>query len=102
MSPHTPWTVRLEAEGPIALPSGGPDPFSLADPPAVTEILEAAGFADVTFTDVHERGKCHKVPRPRRSWSGSVPRSETPFNRFRRLTLSRRQRLGSREPWPFA
>ena len=31
-----------------------PDPFSLADPPAVTEILEAAGFADVTFTDVHE------------------------------------------------
>ena len=44
----------LEAEGPIALPSEGPDPFSLADPPAVTEILEAAGFADVTFTDVHE------------------------------------------------
>ncbi len=44
----------LEAEGPIALPSEGPDPFSLADPPTVTEILEAAGFADVTFTDVHE------------------------------------------------
>jgi SAM-dependent methyltransferase len=42
------------AEGPVALPSGGPDPFSLADPPAVTEILEAAGFADVAFTDVHE------------------------------------------------
>ena len=44
----------LAAEGPIALASGGPDPFSLADPPTVTEILEAAGFADVTFTDVHE------------------------------------------------
>ena len=35
-------------------PSGGPDPFSLADPPTVTEILAAAGFADVAFTDVHE------------------------------------------------
>ena len=32
----------------------GPDPFSLADPQAVTGILEAAGFADVAFTDVHE------------------------------------------------
>jgi ubiquinone/menaquinone biosynthesis C-methylase UbiE len=30
------------------------DPFSLADPPTVTEILEAAGFADVAFTDVRE------------------------------------------------
>jgi SAM-dependent methyltransferase len=39
-------------EGPVA--SGGPDPFSLADPPVVTGILEAAGFADVTFTDVRE------------------------------------------------
>jgi hypothetical protein len=35
-------------------PFRGPDPFSLADPPAVTEILNAAGFADVAFTDVHE------------------------------------------------
>ncbi|HEY7009365.1 MAG TPA: SAM-dependent methyltransferase, partial [Jatrophihabitantaceae bacterium] len=34
--------------------SAGPDPFSLADPPGVTKILEAAGFADVTFTDVRE------------------------------------------------
>ena len=39
-------------EGPVA--AGGPDPFSLADPPVVTGILEAAGFADVTFTDVRE------------------------------------------------
>jgi hypothetical protein len=30
----------------------GADAFSLADPPAVTGILEAAGFAGVTFTDV--------------------------------------------------
>src|SRR5262249_20484990 len=35
-----------------AIASGGPDPFSLADPAAVTEILEAAGFAGVAFTDV--------------------------------------------------
>src|SRR5215467_943889 len=42
------------AGGPMALPSGGPDPFSLADPLAVTEILETARFADVAFTDVRE------------------------------------------------
>jgi SAM-dependent methyltransferase len=41
-------------EGPVAAASAGPDPFSLADPPTVEELLEAAGFADVTFTDVHE------------------------------------------------
>ena len=35
-------------------PFGLPDPFSLADPPAVTELLDSAGFADVTFTDVSE------------------------------------------------
>jgi SAM-dependent methyltransferase len=41
-------------EGSAAVASAGPDPFSLADPPTVTKILEAAGFADVTFTDVRE------------------------------------------------
>ena len=41
-------------EGAAAGGSAGPDPFSLADPPTVTRILEAAGFADVTFTDVRE------------------------------------------------
>ena len=41
-------------EGSAAAASAGPDPFSLADPPAVTRILETAGFADVTFTDVRE------------------------------------------------
>ena len=53
------WDVAIlrslgAAEGPVAGASGGPDPFSLADPPAVKEILEAAGFADVAFTDVRE------------------------------------------------
>ena len=35
--------------------AGAPGPFSLADPPAVTEMLQAARFADVAFTDVRER-----------------------------------------------
>jgi SAM-dependent methyltransferase len=53
------WAVAVQqsleaAEEPAAIPSGGPDPFSLADPPTVTEILGAAGFADVVFTGVHE------------------------------------------------
>lgn len=39
---------------PAPAASGGADPFSLADPRPVTEILAAAGFADVTFTDIHE------------------------------------------------
>lgn len=33
--------------------SAGQDPFSLADPPTVTGILKAAGFAGVTFAGVH-------------------------------------------------
>jgi len=33
---------------------GEADPFSLASPPAVTEMLEGAGFTDVAFTDVRE------------------------------------------------
>ena len=53
------WDVAIRqsleaAEGPVAAACQGPDPFSLADPSAVKEILQAAGFADVTFTDVHE------------------------------------------------
>jgi SAM-dependent methyltransferase len=53
------WDVAIHqslaaAEAPVAVASGGPDPFSLADPPVVTQILETAGFADVTFTDVCE------------------------------------------------
>lgn len=53
------WIVAIHraletAEAPAADASGELNPFSLADPPAVTEILEAAGFADITFTDVCE------------------------------------------------
>jgi len=53
------WDVAIrqslgEPQAPATIAAGGPDPFSLADPPAVTEILEAAGFAGVTFTDVCE------------------------------------------------
>ncbi len=53
------WDVAIHqslgaAEGPVAVPSGGPDPFSLADPPTVKGILQAAGFADVAFADVDE------------------------------------------------
>lgn len=51
------WEVAIRQalagpEGAAATVSGGPDPFSLADPPAVEETLEAAGFAGVAFTDV--------------------------------------------------
>ena len=53
------WEVAISQSlagtgGSAAVGSAGPDPFSLADPPAVQAILEAAGFAGVTFTDVHE------------------------------------------------
>jgi SAM-dependent methyltransferase len=46
--------IRRSLAGPAAVLSAGSDAFSLADPPAVTGILEAAGFGDVGFTDVHE------------------------------------------------
>ena len=49
--------IRQSLAGPggsAAAASAGPDPFSLADPPAVTGMLEAAGFAGITFTDVRE------------------------------------------------
>jgi SAM-dependent methyltransferase len=53
------WEVAIRQsldgpQAPAAVVSDGLDAFSLADPPTVTEILEAAGFADVTFTDVCE------------------------------------------------
>jgi SAM-dependent methyltransferase len=53
------WDVAIHqalgaAEGPVAVPSEGSDAFSLADPPTVKEILHAAGFAGVAFTDVCE------------------------------------------------
>jgi SAM-dependent methyltransferase len=53
------WDVAIRRSlggpaGPVPVASEGPDPFSLADPPTVAGILEAAGFAGVSFTDVHE------------------------------------------------
>lgn len=52
------WSVAihqsLTAEESVLAPPKGPDPFSLANPPTVREILEAAGFTGVAFTEVHE------------------------------------------------
>jgi hypothetical protein len=48
------WEVTIRHSLGATVPSGLPDPFSLADPSTVTEILEGAEFADVTFTDVSE------------------------------------------------
>lgn len=48
------WDITIRHSLGVTVPSGLPDPFSLADPSTVTEILEGAGFADVTFTDVSE------------------------------------------------
>jgi SAM-dependent methyltransferase len=53
------WDVAIHhalagPEGSTAVAGDGPDPFSLADPPTVEGILQAAGFGSITFTDVHE------------------------------------------------
>ena len=53
------WDVAIHRSlggfaGPVAVAAEGPSPFSLADPTTVEGILDAAGFAEVTFTDVHE------------------------------------------------
>ncbi len=42
------------AEGTANSPSRGRDPFSLAEPPRVEQILQTSGFADVRFVDVRE------------------------------------------------
>jgi ubiquinone/menaquinone biosynthesis C-methylase UbiE len=53
------WDVAIrqslaEPRGSAATASAGSDAFSLADPPTVKGVLEAAGFSGITFTDVHE------------------------------------------------
>ena len=49
------WATAIRQTLPAASAApGGPDPFSLADPTVTEGILAAAGFADVSFTDVHE------------------------------------------------
>jgi ubiquinone/menaquinone biosynthesis C-methylase UbiE len=45
--------IRQTLPGTTAAPSG-PNAFSLADPAVTEGILTAAGFAEVSFTDVHE------------------------------------------------
>jgi ubiquinone/menaquinone biosynthesis C-methylase UbiE len=53
------WDVAIhnaltQPEATAAVEPEAPDPFSLADPPTVEAILQAAGFADITFTDVRQ------------------------------------------------
>jgi ubiquinone/menaquinone biosynthesis C-methylase UbiE len=53
------WIVAIDralaaTEAPVADTSGKLNPFSLADPLTVRDILEHAGFADITFTDIRE------------------------------------------------
>jgi len=51
------WDVAIhialtQPEATVAVEPDAPDPFSLADPPTVEAILQAAGFADIAFTEV--------------------------------------------------
>ena len=52
---HNEWATAIrETLTAAAASTGGPNAFSLADPTVTEGILTAAGFADVSFTDVHE------------------------------------------------
>ncbi len=48
------WDVAVRRSLRIEGAAAGPDPFSLADPATVREILHAAGFSEVALTDVDE------------------------------------------------
>jgi SAM-dependent methyltransferase len=48
------WSTALQTTLGVDKTSNGPDPFSLGDPVITRRILEAAGFAEVRFEDVHE------------------------------------------------
>ncbi|MEV0720129.1 methyltransferase domain-containing protein [Asanoa sp. NPDC050611] len=48
------WDVALRRALGVSAADDGPDPFSLADPARLEEILRAAGFADLALEDVHE------------------------------------------------
>jgi hypothetical protein len=52
---HNQWAtaIRQPTTAATATPRG-PDPFSLADPAGTEGILAAAGFREVSFTDVRE------------------------------------------------
>jgi SAM-dependent methyltransferase len=51
------WSVatRQALAGAPAADPPGPNPFSLADPAVARDILTSADFAEISFTDVHER-----------------------------------------------
>jgi SAM-dependent methyltransferase len=56
--PRNEWSVSIQraltgTDVPGAAPET-PNPFSLADPTTTEQILESAGFGDVSFTGVHE------------------------------------------------
>jgi SAM-dependent methyltransferase len=48
------WATVRQTLTAVPAPPGGPNAFSLADPAVTEGILAAAGFTDVSFTDVHE------------------------------------------------
>jgi hypothetical protein len=53
------WALSIDTalaadQASLPLPTDAMDPFSLGDPAAVTTILDAAGFVELSFTDVHE------------------------------------------------
>ena len=53
------WALSIDkalasVQAPPRLPTDVMDPFSLGDPAAVTTILNAAGFVELSFSDVHE------------------------------------------------
>jgi SAM-dependent methyltransferase len=48
------WASAIRQTAAPVTPTRGPDAFSLADPTVTEGILSAAGFTDVSFTDVHE------------------------------------------------
>jgi len=48
------WDVAIQQSIGPADPNVGPDAFSLGEPPTVSGLLGTAGFADITFTEVHE------------------------------------------------
>jgi hypothetical protein len=48
------WSTALQTALGIEKASSGADPFSLGDPVITPCVLEAAGFAEVGFEDVHE------------------------------------------------
>ena len=48
------WDVAVRRVLSADVPVSGPDPFSLADPATVHDVLAAAGFAGIGLTDVQE------------------------------------------------